>query len=165
MPTIALLNGHAFAGGIMLAMHHDYRVMNPTRGFACVNELDFGVPLKPGMSAVFRLKLRDPAVYRAVVLEARRFAGPDALAAGLVDATGGLDAALALVTDRALATRARSGIYGAMKAEMYRESVGLLTEEGWALEEQREREARAREEARRAAGGKRVREWKGKAKL
>lgn len=29
MPTIALLNGHAFAGGLMLAMHMDYRVMNP----------------------------------------------------------------------------------------------------------------------------------------
>ena len=34
MPTIALLNGHAFAGGLMLAMHHDYRIMNPSKGFA-----------------------------------------------------------------------------------------------------------------------------------
>lgn len=46
MPTIALMNGHAFAGGLMLAMYHDYRVFNPARGFLCLNELDFGYPLK-----------------------------------------------------------------------------------------------------------------------
>ncbi|KAK3067781.1 hypothetical protein LTR53_015142, partial [Teratosphaeriaceae sp. CCFEE 6253] len=32
MPTIALLNGHAFAGALMLAMMHDYRMMNPHKG-------------------------------------------------------------------------------------------------------------------------------------
>lgn len=46
MPTVALMNGHAFAGGLMLAMYHDYRVFNPSRGFLCLNELDFGYPLK-----------------------------------------------------------------------------------------------------------------------
>lgn len=33
MPTVALLNGHTFAGGLILAMHHDYRIQNPTKGF------------------------------------------------------------------------------------------------------------------------------------
>ncbi|ROW03698.1 hypothetical protein VMCG_05437 [Cytospora schulzeri] len=72
MPTVAWMNGHAFAGGLMLAMHHDYRVMNPARGFCCLNELDFGAPLKPAMSAVFRVKVPDPRVYREMVLEAKR---------------------------------------------------------------------------------------------
>ena len=45
MPTIALMNGHAFAAGLMLAMFHDYRVMNPHRGFVCLNELEFGAHL------------------------------------------------------------------------------------------------------------------------
>lgn len=145
MPTVALVNGHAFAGGLMLAMHHDYRVMDPARGFACINELDFGVPLKPAMSAPFRCKL-SPATYRTLVLEARRFAGPAALDAGIVDATGGLDAVLALVKDRALTTKARSGVYGIMKAEMYRECVELLSEAGHEREEKRlEKAARAGE--------------------
>ena len=39
-PTVALLNGHAFAGGAMTAMMHDYRVMNPHKGYFCLNELD-----------------------------------------------------------------------------------------------------------------------------
>lgn len=47
MPTVALMPGHAFAAGLMTAMYHDYRVFNPSRGFLCLNELEFGAPLKP----------------------------------------------------------------------------------------------------------------------
>ncbi|KAG9620187.1 putative carnitinyl-CoA dehydratase, partial [Aureobasidium melanogenum] len=56
MPTIALINGHCFAGGLMTAMMNDYRIMNPHRGYVCLNEVDIGVPLKAGMSSVFRQK-------------------------------------------------------------------------------------------------------------
>ncbi len=128
-PTVALLNGHAFAGGLMLAMHHDYRVMNPSRGFACVNELEFGVPLMPAMSSIFRDKV-SRETYRTLVLEARRFGGPQALEAGVVDALGGLDAVLRLVEERGLVTKAKTGIYGLLKMEMYRETVGHLESAG-----------------------------------
>ena len=72
MPTIALMNGHAFAGALMLAMMHDYRIMNPHRGYLCLNELELGVPLRPPMSSVFRQKV-SPQTYRRMVLEAARF--------------------------------------------------------------------------------------------
>lgn len=72
MPTIALLNGHSFAGALMLAMMHDYRIMNPHRGYLCLNELELGVPLRPPMSSVFRQKV-SPQTYRKLVLEAARF--------------------------------------------------------------------------------------------
>lgn len=72
MPTIALLNGHAFAGALMLAMMHDYRIMNPHRGYVCLNEVELGVPLRPPMSSVFRQKVT-PGTYRSLVLEGRRF--------------------------------------------------------------------------------------------
>ncbi len=163
MPTVALLNGHAFAGGIMLAMHHDYRVMNPSRGFACVNELEFGVPLKAAMSSIFRLKLA-PATYRSVVLEAHRFSGPAAVEAGIVDRVGGLDEVLALVKERKLTGKAKTGIYGLLKTEMYRESVALLSEAGHAASEQKDREMAEGEDRRREAGERRVAELK-KAKL
>ena len=163
MPTIALLNGHAFAGGIMLAMHHDYRVMNPARGFACVNELEFGVALKPAMSSIFRLKL-PASTYRAVVLEARRFAGPAAVEAGIADRVGGLDEVLALVRERKLTGKAATGIYGLLKTEMYRESVAFLSEAGHAAGEAREREMAEGEDRRREAGERRVAELQ-KAKL
>lgn len=72
MPTIALLNGHTFAGALMLAMHHDYRIMNPHRGYLCLNEVELGVPLAPPMSSIFRQKT-SPQTYRTLVLEGKRF--------------------------------------------------------------------------------------------
>ena len=72
MPTIALLNGHAFAGALMLAMMHDYRIMNPHRGYLCLNEVELGVPLRPPMTSVFRQKV-SAQCYRRLVLEATRF--------------------------------------------------------------------------------------------
>lgn len=72
MPTIAVINGHAFAGALMLAMHHDYRIMNAQKGFVCLNEIDFGAPLKPPMTSIFRQKV-SPTTYRSLVLEGKRF--------------------------------------------------------------------------------------------
>lgn len=118
MPTVCLLNGHAFAGGFMLAMYHDYRVQNPDKGFLCVNELEFGVPLQTPMMSIFREKLT-PTTFRNVVLEAHRFGGSNSLQAGIVDGLGSLNEVLGLIRDRKLLTKAATGIYGTMKEEMY----------------------------------------------
>lgn len=168
MPTVAVVNGHAFAAGLMLAMHHDYRVMMMAgtegdgggggRGpLACVNELEFGVPLKAAMSSIFRLKL-PAARYRECVLEARRYGAAAAVEAGIADRAGGLDEALALVRERRLADKARTGIYGLLKAEMYRESVALLSPEGHAAEEERQARLLESEDRRRDEAERRVRE-------
>lgn len=126
MPTVALLNGHAFAGGFMTAMMHDYRAMNPHRGFLCLNELDFGAILLPPMAAIFRQKVPNPNTYRAIVLEAKRFAGLEALQEGLVDTLGGVPEALTFIGEIRLVDKAASGVYGRLKAEMWRETVAFL---------------------------------------
>ena len=160
MPTVALLNGHAFAGGLMLGFHHDYRVFNPSRGFLCVNELEFGAPLKEPMSAIFRCKTSSPQIYRSLVLEAKRFGGPQALEAGLVDTLGGLEETLNLVKDKRLTEKGKTGVYGSLKAEMYRECVGYL--EGFEKGEERAQEI-AKEVIERSEAGKRtVKEWMAK---
>ncbi|KAL2860948.1 enoyl-CoA hydratase/isomerase family protein [Aspergillus lucknowensis] len=134
MPTISLLNGHAFAGGLMFAMYHDYRIMNPVKGFLCLNEIDFGVPLQTPMMSIFREKLT-PATFRDLVLEARRVPGPEALARGVVDGLGGLEEVVGFIAERKLEGKARSGIYGVMKEEMYRGILGGLEDHegnlGW----------------------------------
>ncbi|KAF2703006.1 ClpP/crotonase [Pleomassaria siparia CBS 279.74] len=161
MPTIALLNGHAFAGGLMVSMYHDYRIFNPSKGFLCLNELEFGVPLSPAMSTVFKQKCR-PDTYRSLVLEARRFPGKDALAAGIVDELGGLDEALKFIAQRKLTLMGKTGVYGTMKKEMFRESLAFI--EGHQAEEKRIEAMKEKEKERVKQGKSRVQEWNSKSK-
>jgi Delta3-Delta2-enoyl-CoA isomerase len=95
--TVAAINGHAFAGGAMLASAHDYRVMREDRGYWCLPEVDLGLPLTPGMYAVLAAHVPRPAL-RVAALTGKRFTGPEALAAGIVDEL----AAEADVVDRAV---------------------------------------------------------------
>jgi enoyl-CoA hydratase/carnithine racemase len=83
MITVAAINGHAFAGGAMLAAAHDVRVMRADRGFWCLPEVDLGLPLTPAMYAVLEAHLPRAALAEAA-LTGRRFSGPDAHAAGIV---------------------------------------------------------------------------------
>ncbi len=157
MPTLALMNGHAFAAGLMTAMMHDYRLMNPHRGFLCLNELDFGAPLKPPMASVFRQKLPSPATYRTMVLESKRFNALEALEEGIVDGLGGLEEALVFAEEMKLVDKGRSGVYGRLKAEMWKETVRLLENaEGSARRAEREE----RDEMERSGeSSRRVEEW------
>ncbi|EHY60049.1 hypothetical protein HRR83_006407 [Exophiala dermatitidis] len=127
MPTVALINGHAFAGGLMTAMMHDYRIMNPHKGYVCLNELDFGAALQPAMAAVFRVKL-NMTTFRNMVLESRRFPALEALKEGIIDGVGSVDEALAFISEMKLTQKAQSKSYGRIKEEMYREVVKDLDE-------------------------------------
>lgn len=82
--TVAALNGHAFAAGGMLALAHDFRVMRAERGFFCLPEVDLGVPLQPGMTALIRARLSRPVAHEALVT-GRRYGGPEAVARQIAD--------------------------------------------------------------------------------
>lgn len=156
MPTIALINGHGFAGALMTAMMHDYRIMNPHRGYICLNEVELGVPLKAGMSSIFRQKT-SPQIYRTLVLEGKRFKALEALEAGIVDGVGGLDEVVAFVDEMQLVKKTDAGVYGELKREMWRETVAFLD----APDEEPEVKARVqkqREELQRKSE-KRVKDW------
>lgn len=84
MYTVAAVNGHAFAGGAMLASAHDVVVMREDRGYWCLPEVDLGLPLTPAMFAAVASHLPPKALAEAT-LTGRRYGGPDALAAGIVD--------------------------------------------------------------------------------
>lgn len=141
----------------MLAMHHDYRIMNGVKGFCCLNELEFGAPLKAPMSGIFRVKVPDPRTYREMVLEARRFSGKEALEKGLVDRVGGWDEVTELVKERKLVERGRTGVYGLLKMEMYRECLDLL--ENHSREEEKDRGWVDGEQARKEKGKWEVEAW------
>ncbi|KAF3177647.1 hypothetical protein EYR41_008710 [Orbilia oligospora] len=125
MPTVALINGHAFAGGFITSMCHDYRVMNPSKGFLCMNELEFGAPLIPPLTSIFRNKL-SAKTYRSIVLEAHRFTGPQALKEDIVDALGALEETFKLIDEKKLDKKAKSGIYSVIRRETWRETFGFV---------------------------------------
>ncbi|KAK4893979.1 hypothetical protein LTR27_007785 [Elasticomyces elasticus] len=167
MPTIALLNGHAFAGALMLAMMHDYRMMNPHKGYLCLNEVELGVPLRPPMTSVFRQKV-SPQTYRKLVLEAARYKALEAFKEGIVDWLGGLDDALTYVDELKLVQKAGKGmsgkqVYGDLKREMWRETVGYL--ENFGAEDGRDFTTQARRLRERDAAESKVKTWEVKAKL
>lgn len=93
-PTVAALNGHAFAGGAMFALSFDQRVMREDRGFWCVNEVLLGMDLTPGMGAIVQARLSAHTAHKAVT-QAHRFAGPEALEHHIVDAVAAEDHVLA----------------------------------------------------------------------
>ena len=79
--TIAAINGHAFAGGAIMACAFDFRFMRSDRGYFCFPEVDIQIPFMPGMDAILKKALPTSLVleaqltgkrYTAAELEAQR---------------------------------------------------------------------------------------------
>jgi len=77
-----------------------------------------------------------------------------------------MEEVMKFVEERALTQRSKTGVYGLLKGEMFRETVGYL--EGHEREEKRDKETLRKDDERREVGRKRVAEWEknaSKAKL
>jgi enoyl-CoA hydratase/carnithine racemase len=129
IPSVAAMNGHAFAAGGMMALAHDFRVMRADRGFFCLPEVDINVPLAPGMTALIQEKL-SAKVVAETILTGARLGGPQALERGIVDAAvAGPDVLpQAIARAAALANKDRS-TYGALKRGLYARILPILTGE------------------------------------
>lgn len=126
VPTVAAINGHAFAAGAMLALAFDLAVMRSDRGYFCLPEADLGLPFTSGMTALLSARLSPPVAHRAMVT-GHRFTGTEALAGGIVAETAPeeevLDRAVALAAG--LAGKPRPGI-AAIKQGMYADVIAGL---------------------------------------
>ena len=110
----------------MTVMMHDYRLMNPHKGYLCLNELDFGAALKSPMASIFREKLPRPDTFRTMILESKRFNALEALKEGIIDGVGSWENTVAFIHEMKLLGRATTGVYGKLKEEMWRETVRYL---------------------------------------
>lgn len=124
--TVAAVQGHAFAGGLLLALAHDQRVMRADRGFLCLPEANFNAVFSRGMTDLIQTRMGEPLALRAAVL-AERYDGSTSLRLGLVDETA-LEADLqerAVARARAATGRGR-GVVAGMKAVMHARPLASL---------------------------------------
>lgn len=85
-PTVALVNGHAIAGGCVLALACDYRVAtDDARARIGLNEVALGVRFPARVMRIVRGRVPG-AHHMPVILGAQLFSPQAALAHGLVDA-------------------------------------------------------------------------------
>jgi Delta3-Delta2-enoyl-CoA isomerase len=86
--TVAAINGHAFGAGALLAVAHDYAVMRTDRGYWCMPEADLGLPVTAEFASLLKAKLPRRTAHEAL-LTGRRYGGPEAVTAGIVQQVAG----------------------------------------------------------------------------
>jgi len=123
VPTVAAINGHAFAAGAFLALACDYRIMREDRGWFCISEVDVGVPIGMPMMNLLKSKTT-PQTARDSVLSGQRYVAEEAMALGLADAKASEGDLLAAAIEKAnsLAAKERR-IFGTLKRQLYADAA------------------------------------------
>ena len=132
IPTICVINGHAFGAGFMLSLSHDVRVMREDRGFICANEIQLGMKIPRPELALFRHKIPANSFFETVQLS-KRWTGPDALNAGIVQAVGSIEELQEMALRKAeelapLAADRKN--FGAHKEMLYGENAAINLNHG-----------------------------------
>jgi Delta3-Delta2-enoyl-CoA isomerase len=133
-PVVAALNGHAIAGGCMLALACDVRVMVEGKAKIALNEIGFGSTVFAGSTEMLRFWVGSAAATK-VLTSGRLYTAAEAKRIGLVQETSGESDLMALAARAAadLATKSppafagikrllRSGVAQAMR-DRERESL------------------------------------------
>jgi enoyl-CoA hydratase/carnithine racemase len=127
-PTVALVNGHAIAGGAVLTLACDHRVMKQGTGARIgLNETPLGLPFPPLILRLVRSRLARRHRER-VILGGELFDAETALELGLVDEIATDASALAGERLAVLAAYPRAA-YAYNKQALRREELSVSTEE------------------------------------
>ena len=127
VPSIAVLQGHTFAAGALLALGHDVRMMRADRGFFCLPEIDISIPFSPGMSAMVQARLTPNTAHEAMCT-GRRYGGTDALEAGIVSHALPLEELLPAATEMAHSLASKAGrTLQTIRTTMYRQAIELMS--------------------------------------
>ena len=83
-PIIAALNGHAIAGGCMLALACDHRIIISEKAKMSLNEIDLGVPIFVGITEILRFCVGSRNATE-ILYSGTLYSAEEALSLGLVD--------------------------------------------------------------------------------
>jgi Delta3-Delta2-enoyl-CoA isomerase len=126
LPTVAVLNGHTFGAGAMLALAHDLRVQNTDRGWFCFPEVDLGMQFLPFQLKLITSRMTGETANEAV-LTGKRYDGAAALAAGIVHGTAGPESLVATAAELVApwTGKVRANL-AALKHQLNAETLALL---------------------------------------
>jgi enoyl-CoA hydratase/carnithine racemase len=126
VPCVAALQGHTFAGGAMLALAHDERVMRADRGYFCLPEVDIKIPFTPGMTALIASRLPTRTAHEAMTT-GRRYGGEEAARAGIVEEAVGEGEVLPRALERAAALAGKDpATLKTIKQRIYGDTLAAL---------------------------------------
>ena len=57
MPSLCLINGHAYGGGLILSLCHTYRAMVEDKAKLCLSEINLGFTLGPALTVLCKDKM------------------------------------------------------------------------------------------------------------
>jgi enoyl-CoA hydratase/carnithine racemase len=124
--TVAAINGHAFAGGAIISVACDQRVMRDDRGYWCLSEVNLGLVFPPAIAALLMARMSPPIAHEAMVT-GRRYTAPEALAAGIVDEVVSERRVLEAARERAAALVDKPRVaLAAIKQTMYGDVLAAL---------------------------------------
>lgn len=124
--TVAAINGHAFAGGAVMTLAQDFRIMRTDRGYWCLPEVDIDIAFTEALAALIRAKL-SPSLAHEAMVTGKRYSAVEGVASGLFADSG--DDAEVLPKAIELAERLADkggGTLGAIKRAAYARELGLL---------------------------------------
>jgi enoyl-CoA hydratase len=126
MPVVAAMNGHAIAGGLVLALACDHRVAVDQDALFGLTEVRVGVPYPQAAITIVQTELA-PAVARELVLVGKNHDPAEALALGMVDELRPADAVLqrSLALAQELGGAPRQG-YRAIKHQLRRAALAEI---------------------------------------
>jgi enoyl-CoA hydratase/carnithine racemase len=125
-PVAAAVNGHAFAGGLFLALAADWRVMREDRGWLCIPEIDLGLDLPPGNLALIQQAIGHRQT-EILSLTGVRLTAPEALKIGMVDEIAPAEAVLPRALEAAKRLGAKNPAqYASHKRGLRAEAARLL---------------------------------------
>lgn len=127
--TIAAVQGHAFAGGMVLALAHDYVIMMADKGYMCMNEMLLPATIPSGMTEIVMGRINNFTIRRDCFLHARRFSGKEALEFGMIDqvctSEGLMESAAKLASDKSKTFKKRE-IVTSIKEKLHARAISAL---------------------------------------
>lgn len=128
--TIAAINGHALGLGAIIALAHDYRVMQKGHGWLSLPEARFGFSFPLGIQEMIRRKIGSIANERDLILFGKLYTAEEAQDCKLIDRAckrgAAVDSAIKFGEELVAGKKFGREIIQILKEDLYKDVIQLL---------------------------------------